>query len=245
MLVPVSSLFIPNNQVVFCFLLFDNSLTNEIIICDAPITSVQGTPIGDFAIAWRFENLPSDKSQYNSASVKIRIRLLIPPTGVGTLRLPIPMSNATKFSISQSASFPDLAEARREASIKCNKRRKRRLGFPYSWEYDKDKKHWYKLKSSKSIGTPCENFLFGIMPLSAQWSGHTDMTHDALERKDTILSTGLYDIIINNWKLEPEVEGSGRLGNIPEYSSPNYDVGPYCEDNDTQEWHVDDATHII
>ncbi|KAL7525668.1 hypothetical protein ACHAXR_001106, partial [Thalassiosira sp. AJA248-18] len=103
-------------------------------------SAVQGSPVGDFSIAWRFEDLPDDKSQYNSATVKIRIRLLIPPTGVATLRLPpIPFSSKTTVSISRSASFPDLAAARRESSLKCNKRRKKRLGFPYSWEYDRVK----------------------------------------------------------------------------------------------------------
>jgi len=208
-------------------------------------SAVQGSPIGDYAIAWRFENLPDDKSEYNSATVKIRIRLLIPPTGIASLRLPLPASKKTKYSISRSTLFPDLATARKESSVKCSKRRKRRLGFPYSWEYGRDKKRWYKLMSSKSIGTPCESFLFSVMPLSAQWSGHADMTHDVLEGKDKILSTGFYDIIINNWQLEQEVEGTGRLGNLPEYSKASYDGGPYCNDSSAFEWNIDDATHII
>jgi len=208
-------------------------------------SAVQGSPIGDYAIAWRFENLPDDKSAYYSAFVKIRIRLLIPPSGVGTLRLPLSVSKKAKFSISRSSIFPDLAAARRESDIICSKRRKRRLGFPYSWEYDRVKKRWYKLMSSKSIGTPCESYLFSVMPLAAQWNSHADMTSGVLEGEDMILSAGFYDIIINNWPLEYEVEGTGRLGNIPEYFESNFDGGPYCKDSSAFEWHIDDATHII
>eukprot|EP00804_Cyclotella_cryptica_P003648 CCRYP_002212-RD/>CCRYP_002212-RD protein AED:0.38 eAED:0.38 QI:0/0.4/0.16/0.83/0.4/0.16/6/0/804 len=65
-------------------------------------SATQGTQIGDFAIAWRFENLPSDKSLYNAASVKIRIRFLIPPGGEAILRLPPPTSHRTKVWISRS-----------------------------------------------------------------------------------------------------------------------------------------------
>ena len=84
-------------------------------------SAIQGTPVGDYAIAWRFENLPSDKNQYESASVRIRIRLLIPPTGAGILRLPVPALKATKVSISHSALFPDLKEARSESIVKAPK----------------------------------------------------------------------------------------------------------------------------
>merc|ERR1712194_725571 len=176
---------------------------------------------------------------------KLRIRLLIPPTGTASLRLPVSTSKKTQYSISSSTVFPDFKTALLESSTACNKRRKRRLGFPYSWEYDRKKKRWYKLTSSKSIGTPCESFLFNVMPLSAQWSGHNDMTQDVVEGKDKMLRTGFYDIIINNWLLRPEVEGLGRLGSIPEYTGLSYDAGPYCKDNSTFEWQVDDATHII
>jgi hypothetical protein len=55
----------------------------------------------------------------------------------------------------------------------------------------------------------------------------------------------LYDLIVTNWKLEKEVEGGGRLGDIPQYYHPNFNAGPYCSDSHTDDWHVDDATHII
>ena len=208
-------------------------------------SATQGSAIGDYSIAWRMENLPEDQSKYNSARVRIRIRLLIPPAGTASLRLPAPALKQSAYSISHSTVLPDLNAALLKSNSKCNKRRKRRLGFPYSWEYDRKKKRWYKLTSSKSIGTPCKSFLFDVMPLSAQWSGHIDMTQDVVEGKDRMLRTGFYDIIINNWLLRPEVEGSGRLGSIPQYTRSGYDAGPYCKDNSTFEWQVDDATHII
>ncbi len=208
-------------------------------------SAIQGTSVGDFAIAWRFENLPSDKSQYNSASVKIRIRLLIPPTGSAALRLPVPTSKATHVWMSYSEHFPDLTHARKESEAKCKKRRSRRLGFPFNWEYDRERELWYKFKSAKSIGTPCESFLFSILPLSAQWSETGEMTHQVVERKDALLAAGMYEITINNWQLKPEVEGNGRQGNIPEFVHKDYKAGPFCEDEDTFEWQIDDATHII
>eukprot|EP00804_Cyclotella_cryptica_P003649 CCRYP_002212-RA/>CCRYP_002212-RA protein AED:0.30 eAED:0.30 QI:0/0.5/0.4/1/0.5/0.4/5/1003/964 len=94
-------------------------------------SATQGTQIGDFAIAWRFENLPSDKSLYNAASVKIRIRFLIPPGGEAILRLPPPTSHRTKVWISRSDYFPDLLQVRYDAGLKCRQRRRRRLGFPF------------------------------------------------------------------------------------------------------------------
>ena len=209
-------------------------------------SAIQGSPLGDYAIAWRFEDLPADKSEYTSAVVNVRVRLLIPPNGKGSLRLPPSILNMTRAILRQSTSFPDLSHALKEASMKCNKRRQRRLGFPYSWEYNRQSKRWYKLMSSKSIGTPCESFLFGVLPLAEQWSNKLDITDNVQEGKETELSTGLYEIIITNWKLEQEVEGTGRIGNIPEYFNLDANkLGPYCQDSSTFDWDINDATHII
>ena len=208
-------------------------------------SAIQGTPVGDFAIAWRFENLPEDKSGYDSAAVTIRIRLLIPPGGgKGILRLPLPVSEATKIHISHKESFPDLEGIRNEANAKCLRRRKKRLGFHWNWEYDRTKKRWYTHKSGKSIGTACESFLFDIVP-NYQWTKQVDITHDVFSRKDRELATGFYDIVISNWQLEQEVEGTGRLGDIPQYFDPEFKAGPECDDESTFDWHIDDATHII
>jgi hypothetical protein len=207
--------------------------------------TIQGTQLGDFAIAWRFENLPSDKTLYNSAFAKIRIRFLVPPNGEAVIRLPVPKSKKTKIWLSRSDNFPDVIKVRNEAEIKCEQRRRRRLGFPFSWEYNREKKEWYKLISSKTIGTPCESFLFHVLPLDAQWNRHAEITKDVFEMKDKLVNTGLYEVIINNWQLQPEVEGGGRLGDIPEYYHEDFDAGPYCRDHNTFEWHVNDATHLI
>mmetsp|Transcript_584 Transcript_584/g.1146 ORF Transcript_584/g.1146 Transcript_584/m.1146 type:complete len:1344 (+) Transcript_584:204-4235(+) len=208
-------------------------------------SATQGTIKGEYSIAWRFEDLPMDESQYNSAIVKVRVRFVIPPGGEGVARPPIFTSSKTTATLREATIIPDLINAKASANEECESRRKARLGFPYSWEYDRVKKRWYKLMSSKSIGTPCESYLFSVMPLAAQWNSHADMTSGVLEGEDMILSAGFYDIIINNWPLEYEVEGTGRLGNIPEYFESNFDGGPYCKDSSAFEWHIDDATHII
>ena len=207
--------------------------------------AVQGTQLGDFAIAWRFENLPADKTLYDSAAVKIRIRMLVPPTAEAIIRLPIPTAKRTKVWLSASDSFPDLVQVRNDAESKCHHRRNRKLGFPYSFEYDRQRKEWFRLTSSKAIGTSCESFLFDVMPLDAQWNKHEDITKKVFDMKDTSIKAGLYEIIINNYQLEQEIEGNGRLGDIPEYYEEDFDAGPYCKDHNAFDWHVNDATHII
>jgi hypothetical protein len=205
-------------------------------------SSIQGTPVGDFAIAWRFENLPHNRDDYDSALVTVRIRVLVPPGGSGVLRLPLPVSKTTNIRVSHTNVFPDLDRARDEANDKCVDRRKRGLGFHWNWEYNRQLKKWHAHNSRKSIGTACESFLFKLMP---EWNQYTDITQDVVSRLDTKLSAGLYDLIVTNWKLEKEVEGGGRLGDIPQYYHPNFNAGPYCSDSHTDDWHVDDATHII
>ena len=60
-----------------------------------------------------------------------------------------------------------------------------------------------------------------------------------------VLIPGLYEVLIKNWPLEEEVEGTWRIGNILEYYKDNGDIGPYCNDESEYEWHIEDATHII
>ena len=175
---------------------------------------------------------------------------MIPPTAEGVLELPLhgdsEKSKKAKVTISKSMQVPDIEAARAESRLKCSRRRRKRLGFPFSWEYDKDKKKWYRLESSKSIGTPCESFLFDVLPVQASWSGHADMTDHALHGKETVLNAGLYEVVISNWQLEREVDGRGRLGDLPEYFRASIDeLGPYCQDEKTGHWDVEDATHII
>eukprot|EP01082_Thalassiosira_pseudonana_P002965 g3371.t1 g3371 contig12:1941615-1945421(-) len=133
-------------------------------------SAVQGSLGGDYAIAWRFEELPSDKSEYNSAVVKIRIRLLIPPGNEGVLRLPLPPSESTSVSIRHSLLMPNVNDARAVAEKECSSRRKARLGFHYNWNYDREKNQWVKHLTGKAIGTPCESFLFQQSLDDASWS---------------------------------------------------------------------------
>mmetsp|Transcript_18521 Transcript_18521/g.40075 ORF Transcript_18521/g.40075 Transcript_18521/m.40075 type:complete len:1112 (-) Transcript_18521:1970-5305(-) len=207
-------------------------------------SAVQGSLGGDYAIAWRFEELPSDKSEYNSAVVKIRIRLLIPPGNEGVLRLPLPSSESTSVSIRHSLLMPNVNDARAVAEKECSSRRKARLGFHYNWNYDREKNQWVKHLTGKAIGTPCESFLFQQSLDDASWSRETEITHVMSQRRDKELSPGLYDITISNWQLEKEVEGTGRIGNLPEYYKSD-DLAPYCSDATTFEWNIDDASHII
>ena len=204
-------------------------------------SSTQGTPVGDFAIAWRFEDLPDNIDGYDSALVTVRIRLLVPPGGTGILRLPI-VPNNTKIRLSHTNTFPDIGRARDTTNRKCTIRRNLGHGFHWNWEYNRHRKKWYTHKSKKSIGTACESFLFALTP---EWAGNADVTLDSLSRVDRKLQAGLYDVIITDWKLEKEVEGTGRLGNIPEYFHPDFYPGPYCSDRNSFDWHIDDATHII
>lgn len=78
-----------------------------------------------------------------------------------------------------------------------------------------------------------------------QWGNEMDITDAFAQRSDVpIASSGLYEIMFTNWQLEEEVEGTGRIGNIPEYFNSD-NIGPYCEDRSSFEWDVDDGTHII
>ena len=203
-------------------------------------SAMQGSPRGDFALAWEFNDLPEDKDKYDSALVSIRIRLMIPPGGEGALRLPLYLQKKVSASIQRAQFFPDVAGARLSASVECAKRRERRMGFPFSWEYDKEKKQWYKLESSKAIGTPCRSFLFHPK-LSIQWEQEEYIEGSS---EDCQLGPGLYQVIISGWQLEKEAESEDRIGQFSQYFQMD-DVGPYCSDPDTFEWDIDDATHII
>ncbi|KAL7554634.1 hypothetical protein ACHAWF_018136 [Thalassiosira exigua] len=216
-------------------------------------SATQGTVKGDFSIAWRFEDLPDDKSRYNSATVSVRVRMVVPPGVEGVFRAPMLSSNSG-VSLTRAISVPDIQAAHSAAKMECKKRRKARLGFPYSWEFDRVKEQWHKYESSKSIGTPCESYLFHSSLDRLKWGKEQDVTtlsqktHKQLApglHEDILLPTGLYEVVISNYQLEKEVEGTGRLGNIPEYFDPGYDAGPYCKEKSTFEWDIDDATHII
>lgn len=208
----------------------------------------QGSLRGDYVIAWKFEDLPENKDEYDTAVVSIHIRLLIPPTGKGVLRLPIPPSSSTSAIIRTAQVLPDLKSAELEANEICQERRKKKLGFHYNWDYDRNKKEWFKRLNGKAIGTPCESFMFHQLADKAKWTNERSITQNLQDRSDQTLSPGFYEVIIREWPLEKELVGDGphgsRLGNIPSLYTAN-DVGPYCSDESEAEWKIEDGTHII
>jgi len=208
------------------------------------VSAEQGTPRGDFAIAWKFEGLPENESQYDSAVVGIRIRFLVPPSGTGSLRFPISQSSSTAV-IRRALTMPDMRYSRSAAAEECDDRRSKKLGFSYNWEYDRVKKEWFKRFSGKAIGTPCNSFLFHPSLDNIEWSNDRAVTESMRGRLDESISPGLYEVMIADWRLEKEVEGSGRLGNIPEFFNSQGDLGPYCSDQKEFHWNIEDATHII
>lgn len=207
----------------------------------------QGSIRGDYAIAWRFEGLQKDEIelQLDSGVVSIRIRLLVPPSGQGVLRFPVAQSSDTKVTFRRASSIPDLNYAKTEARNECDSRRRRRLGFAYNWDYDRNKEEWFKRLNGKAIGTPCNSFLFHPSLENTQWAGERAMTKSLKDRLDESLSPGFYEVVVNNWPLEKEVEGRGRLGNIPEYFKGKRNPGPFCTDESEYDWNIIDATHII
>ena len=104
----------------------------------------QGSIRGDYAIAWRFEGLPEDESQHDSAVVNVKIRLFVPPSGEGSLRLPFAQSSSTTATYRHASTIPDLGHAKSEAKKECQERRRRKLGFSYNWDYDRVKEKWFK-----------------------------------------------------------------------------------------------------
>merc|ERR1712087_119793 len=185
------------------------------------------------------EGLPSDKRRHDSATVKVRVRFVVPPGGEGVYRPPLITSPKIRATLRHATIMPDLASAKSSAREVCINRRQARLGFSYSWEYDRSKEQWYKHESGKAIGTPCESYLFHSSLDDTKWVKATDITSAVSERSDTPIAPGFYEVVFTNWKLEREVEGTGRIGNLPEYYTSN-DLGPYCKDSSTYEWDIDD-----
>lgn len=205
----------------------------------------QGSARGDFAIAWRFEGLPDDESQYDSAVISIRIRLLVPPSGEADLRFPFAQSSTTTATIRHASAMPDISYARSEAKKDCEERRRKKLGFHYNWDYDRETQKWFKRLNGKAIGTPCNSFLFHPSIDKTEWGESTSKTQHLTDKNSEYISPGLYEVLIKDWPLEKEVEGTGRIGNIPEYFKAEGDIGPYCRDEQDFEWQIEDATHII
>ena len=98
--------------------------------------ATQGTRRGDFSIAWRFEGLPEDEEDYDTAVVGIRIRLFVPPDGRAVFRLPEYINGVGVDSIRKYATLlPDMETTRAASSKECESKRRAKKGFDYNWDY--------------------------------------------------------------------------------------------------------------
>ena len=211
--------------------------------------ATQGTRRGDFAIAWEFVDLPQDTTLYDSAYVQIHIRAYVPPDGKAVLRLPEYRNGKGLDSMLKKALvLPDMNEAKILSDDECASRRKSKLhGFGYNWEFDQRSMLWTKINRNKSIGTPCRHFLFHSHHDNVEWDKPIKAPGTSENGVEVILTPGLYDVVVNNWQLTPEVKGANqdwRIGDRQEYSKAE-DLGPYCADSDSFDWDIGDASHLI
>jgi hypothetical protein len=215
--------------------------TSAVIVQYASAT--QGTKRGDASIAWEFLHLPEDERSYDSAVVKVHIRVLVPPSSTATLKLPACDGLKDEGSVVKYAEkLPDLEMAKLNAASECAERRRAGKGFHYNWDYDRQKKEWSKVYNGKAIGTPCKNYLFDTHLSKTQWSSSKPILFgdsDGAMEIELALDAGLYDFVIDKWQLVKEIE------DMPGYGAYTGDVGSYCSDPDTFSWDVNDATHII
>eukprot|EP00804_Cyclotella_cryptica_P001703 CCRYP_009073-RA/>CCRYP_009073-RA protein AED:0.46 eAED:0.61 QI:0/0/0/1/0/0/2/0/100 len=72
-------------------------------------------------------------------------------------------------------------------------------------------------RGGSTIGTPCYSFLFHNSLENIRWSSEDSVTGQMSKRTDGHLSPGLYEVTIKDWPLEKEIDGTGRIGNIPKY----------------------------
>jgi hypothetical protein len=122
---------------------------------------------------------------------------------------------------------------RKLADKECAKRRNEGRGFNYNWEFDRTKQEYKKVGRKKAIGTPCASFLFDTNLKGTHWSSPEYVRLERNEQNELVLSPGLYDISIDNWKL--------TKGDVAKTIDPDV----YCSDSNTVSWDIDDATHII
>lgn len=198
-------------------------------------SATQGTRRGDFSIAWRFEDLPMDHDLHDSAVVKMHIRLYVPPDGNAIFRLPEYNNGGEVDSVIKYAiQFPDIEQIKAFSSEECNKDRKAKKGFNYNWEYDNKEGLFVKVYRKKAIGTPCRSFLFHSS-LDVAWSSPETMRGSSKVGYELDLKPGLYDVMVDNWQLKPEVKGTKewRIASIKDFYRSVQDIGPYCSDSDT------------
>lgn len=197
--------------------------------------ATQGTTRGDFSIAWKFEDLPVVESLYDSAIVKIHIRLYVPPDGIAVFRLPEYSNGEGVDSVIKYAlQVPDIDQIKAYSSDECNKDRDAKKGFNYNWEYDTKDNLFVKVYRMKAIGTPCSSFLFHSS-LDVAWSSPETVLGSSENGLEVDLAPGLYDVIVDKWQLKPEVKGKKewRIASLKDFYPTVNDIGPYCSDTDT------------
>lgn len=198
-------------------------------------SATQGTRRGDFSVAWKFEDLPGDSDLYDSAIVKVHIRLYVPPDGSAIFRLPEYGNGTGVDSVIRFATqFPDMIIIKTLSSQECNDRRKAKNGFDYNWEYDRKVKQWAKVYRKKAIGTPCHGYLFHSSLSSVAWSSPETVGGSSANGIELDLGPGLYDVMVDSWQLEPEVKGDEdwRVESMYGYYDEK-NIGPHCSDLDT------------
>jgi hypothetical protein len=162
----------------------------------------------------------------------------VPPSSSATLKLDV--RKGEQVMIRHADKLPDIKVAESEATKQCLRRRESmEEGFDYNWEYDRKDELWKKIKRRKSIGTPCESFLF-LLPTDGtfKWLPFLDVKVDRDQVKESELIPGLFDVIISKRKTEDESKRNYR--NVPLSS-----LSHHCSDPSTFKWNIDDATHII
>lgn len=216
--------------------------------------ATQGTRRGDFSIAWRFEDIPEDS--FDSGVVKIHIRLFIPPDGEAVFRLPeYSNGEGVRSVIKYATQLSTFDEVKIVSYHECKEQRREKKGFSYNWEFDRKEETWDKVHRKKEIGTPCDSFLFhpildglqGPATAGIKWSIPKSIVGTSDNGQEVELGPGLYDVMIDEWQLRPEIKESRvdwRLASPKEFYK-DADVGPYCADEDTFNWDVNDASFLI
>ena len=207
--------------------------------------ATQGTRRGDFSIAWKFEELPDDEELYDSAIVKIHIRLYVPPDGRAVFRLPeYNNGQGVDSTIKFATKIPEMEKIKALSFRDCDHQRKAKKGFGYNWEYNGEL--WEKFYRKKEIGTACQSFLFYPALDSVKWSPPETVKPLPSNGLEMELSQGLYDVIIDKWQLKPEIKGtkSWRIASVARFLEEE-DTGPYCSDTDTFDWNIEDASYLI
>jgi len=198
--------------------------------------ATQGTKRGDAAFAWQFQDLPDETTKWDNGTATIQATMLVPPASLAELQLP---KNCGEIELFSASRFPDIKSVRAKASEECTSRRKERQGYDWNWEFNLEEKKWHKRKNPKSIGTPCHHFLLHKDLDEVDWNALDPFRRDSRDSHVYFLQSGLYRVVIKQWKLTSDLPENGYLDISREQ------LGEYCANEDTFTWDELDATHLI